>query len=45
MDWLESSTRTRGWYALIDLVDPGSPATWLLPDADLDLTFAFVAAD
>jgi hypothetical protein len=31
-----------GWYALIDLVDPGSPATRLLPDADQDLTFAFV---
>jgi hypothetical protein len=34
-----------GWYALIDLVDPDSPATRLLPDADQDLTFAFVAAD
>jgi hypothetical protein len=30
---------------LIDLVDPDSPATRLLPDADQDLTFAFVAAD
>jgi hypothetical protein len=34
-----------GWYALIDLVDPGSPATRLLPDADQDLKLAFVAAD